>query len=100
MPSTSFLESINLVRSGAADATCDADIAYYHYIENHPTVGIKVAATSTTYQESAVVLPFNTPSLRMAVNEALNKLDDEGTLAGLSTKYLGGDFTSPPHGAL
>ncbi|MED3655173.1 transporter substrate-binding domain-containing protein [Heyndrickxia sporothermodurans] len=46
--------------------------------------------------EQAVVVPKDNPKLLKRVNEALQKLRDNGTLARISKKYFGQDITRKP----
>ncbi|MFG3613806.1 transporter substrate-binding domain-containing protein [Rummeliibacillus stabekisii] len=46
--------------------------------------------------EQAIVLPKDNPKLLKRVNEALDHLRDDGTLAKISKKYFGQDITKKP----
>jgi cystine transport system substrate-binding protein len=88
-----FNESVQLVIDGRADATINDDVTYADYRKEHPESPTKVAATSTDVSENAVILAKNQAELRDAVSKALTELAADGTLTGLSLKYLNLDVS-------
>ncbi len=88
-------ETLQLVLSGRTDATLNAEVSYYDYMDVHPEAELKIVAL--TDEASDVVIPTrkgdDSASLREAINEALDTLRDNGTLSEISVKYFGTDIT-------
>ena len=76
----------------------NAELTYYDYVKAHPDADIRIAAL--TEEASQVAIPMRkgaeTESLRKAVNEAIEELRADGTLAELSGKYFGSDVSGEP----
>ena len=89
-------DTLDMVLSGRADATLNAEVSYYDYMGEHPEAQLKVVAL--TDEASLVVIPLRkggeTDSLRQAINQALQEIRESGQLAALSLKYFGMDITS------
>lgn len=89
-------DTLEMVLSGRADATLNAELSYYDYMGEHPEAQLKVV--DLTDEASLVVIPLRkggeADSLRQAINQALQELRDSGELAALSQKYFGVDITS------
>lgn len=90
-------QTFELLLSGRIDATLNAEVTYYDYMEAHPDANIKIACLNPEATE--VAIPFRkgeeTASLREAVNQALADMRESGVLAELSEKYFGTDITQP-----
>ena len=90
-------QTFELLLSGRIDATLNAEVTYYDYMEAHPDANLKIACLDP--QATQVAIPFrkgeDTPSLREAVNQALADMRESGALAELSEKYFGTDITQP-----
>ena len=88
-------QTIQTVLSGRADATLNAEVSFYDYMNVHPDANLKVVAL--TDEASKVSLPMRkeerSASLLEAVNEAIAELDAEGELTRISEKYFGKDIT-------
>ena len=88
-------DTIQNVIDGRADATLNADVSIYDYLNQQPDANIKIVAT--TEDASHVAIPIRkgdeTASFEKAVNEAIQQLKEDGTLAELSEKYFGSDVT-------
>ena len=88
-------DTIQNVIDGRADATLNADVSIYDYLNQQPDANIKIVAT--TEDASHVAIPIRkgdeTASFEKAVNAAIEELKADGTLAGLSEKYFGSDVT-------
>ena len=88
-------DTIQNVIDGRADATLNADVSIYDYLNQQPDANIKIVAT--TEEASHVAIPIrkgdDTASFEKAVNEAIEELKADGTLAELSEKYFGSDVT-------
>jgi len=88
-------DTIQNVIDGRADATLNADVSIYDYLNQQPDANIKIVAT--TEDASHVAIPIRkgdeTASFEKAVNAAIEELKADGTLAELSGKYFGSDVT-------
>lgn len=88
-------DTIQNVIDGRADATLNADVSIYDYLNQQPDANIKIVAT--TEDASHVAIPIRkgdeTASFEKAVNAAIGELKADGTLAELSEKYFGSDVT-------
>lgn len=88
-------QTFELLLSGRIDATLNAEVTYYDYMNAHPDANIKIAAL--TEEASEVAIPMRkgeeTASLREAINQALTELAEDGTLSALSEKYFGTDIS-------
>ncbi len=84
-------DTIQNVIDGRADATLNADVSIYDYLNQQPDANIKIVAT--TEDASHVAIPIRkgdeTASFEKAVNAAIEELKADGTLAELSEKYFG-----------
>ena len=90
-------QTFELLLSGRIDATLNAEVTYYDYMEAHPDANIKIACLNP--EATQVAIPFRkgeeTASLREAVNQALADMRESGALSELSEKYFGTDITQP-----
>lgn len=88
-------DTVQNVIDGRADATLNADVSIYDYLNQQPDANIKIVAT--TEDASHVAIPTRkgdeTASFEKAVNAAIEELKADGTLAELSEKYFGSDVT-------
>lgn len=88
-------QTFELLLSGRIDATLNAEVTYYDYMEAHPEANLKIACLDP--QATEVAIPFRkgeeTASLREAVNQALADMRQSGALTELSEKYFGTDIT-------
>ena len=88
-------QTFELLFSGRIDATLNAEVTYYDYMKAHPEANLKIAAL--TDEATQIAIPMRkgeeTASLRAAINQALNELNEEGLLSELSMKYFGTDIT-------
>ena len=89
-------ETIQLLTSGRIDATLNADVSFYDYLNVHPEADFKLVAQ--TEEASHVAIPLvkgdTTASLLEAINAAIEELRADGTLKELSEKYFGQDISS------
>ncbi len=90
-------ETIQLVLQGRVDATINASVSIEDYMKAHPDAALRIAARDAG---DTVVIPVRkdaaADTLLAAVNEALEALRADGTLAELSIKYFGADMTNAP----
>ena len=66
-------ETIQLLTAGRIDATLNADVSFYDYLNVHPDADFK---------------------LLEAINTAIDELRADGTLKALGEKYFGQDISS------
>ena len=89
-------ETIQLLAAGRIDATLNADVSFYDYMNVHPDADFKIVAQ--TEDASHVAIPLrkgdNSATLLEAVNNAIDELRADGTLKELSEKYFGQDISS------
>ena len=89
-------ETIQLLAAGRIDATLNADVSFYDYLNVHPDADFKIVAQ--TDDASHVAIPLrkgdNSATLLEAVNNAIDELRADGTLKELSEKYFGQDISS------
>ena len=89
-------ETIQLLAAGRIDATLNADVSFYDYLNVHPDADFKIVAQ--TEDASHVAIPLrkgdNSATLMEAVNNAIDELRADGTLKELSEKYFGQDISS------
>ena len=89
-------ETIQLLAAGRIDATLNADVSFYDYLNVHPDADFKIVAQ--TEDASHVAIPLrkgdNSATLLEAVNNAIEELRADGTLKELSEKYFGQDISS------
>ncbi|MDO4739311.1 MAG: transporter substrate-binding domain-containing protein [Eubacteriales bacterium] len=91
-------QTIEMVLSGRADATLNAEVSFYDYLRVHPEANVKVVAL--TEEASNVVIPVrkegDCDSLLAAIDHAIAELIEEGELSRISEKYFGSDITVAP----
>ena len=88
-----FSKSMELIINGRADATINDDITFYDYLKQKPDAPLKIADTLDEASENAILIRKNNDSLVKSINDALAKLDKDGTLKKISEKYFGEDVT-------
>ena len=88
-------ETMQMVQSGRADATLNAEVSVLDYLNQQPDAPLKIVAY--TEEANLVAIPMRkgeeTASLLEAVNEAIAAMREDGTLSELSEKYFGTDIT-------
>ena len=89
-----FSQAVDTLVAGRADVIVNDGLAVLDYLKQHPDADIKVAYKSD--KTPAAQLPFRKGSddLVKAVNDAIAKLQSDGTLTKISEKYFGEDFSS------
>lgn len=89
-------ETIQLLTAGRIDATLNADVSFYDYLNVHPDADFKIVAQ--TEDASHVAIPMvkgdANATLLEAINNAIDELRADGTLKELSEKYFGQDISS------
>ncbi len=93
---STLAQTLDLVLDGRVDATLNAELSFYDYMNEHPDAALKVVAL--TEEASEVAMPIRkgdeNASFREAVNEAIRALREDGTLKAISEKYFGTDITA------
>ena len=89
-------ETIQLLTAGRIDATLNADVSFYDYLNVHPDADFKLVAQ--TEDASHVAIPVrkgdDSASLLEAINTAIEELRADGALKALGEKYFGQDISS------
>ena len=89
-------ETIQLLTAGRIDATLNADVSFYDYLNVHPDADFKIVAQ--TEEASHVAIPLRkgaaSASLLEAINAAIDALRADGTLTEISERYFGQDIAS------
>lgn len=94
-PVDSLDQTLDLVVAGRVDATLNAEVSFYDYMNVHPDAPVKIVAL--TDDASHVSIPIRkeeaTATFRAAVDQAIKELKESGELAEISIKYFGSDIT-------
>ena len=89
-------ETIQLLTAGRIDATLNADVSFYDYLNIHPDADFKIVAQ--TEEASHVAIPLRkgeaSASLLEAINAAIDALRADGALTEISERYFGQDIAS------
>ena len=94
-PVDDFDQTIELLISGRIDATLNAEVSFYDYLNAHPDAPVKIACIDPQTTEVAIAMPKgeDTDALREAVDKALQEMREDGTLTQLSEHYFGTDIS-------
>ena len=88
-------ETIQLLTAGRIDATLNADVSFYDYLNVHPDADFKLVAQTAEASHVAIpVLKSEDTAYLDALNTAIEVLRADGTLKTLSEKYFGQDISS------
>ena len=89
-------ETLQLLTAGRIDATLNADVSFYDYLNVHPDADFKLVAQ--TEDASHVAIPLRkgdaSATLLEAINTAIEELRADGTLKELGEKYFGQDISA------
>ena len=88
-------ETIQLLTAGRIDATLNADVSFYDYLNVHPDADFKLVAQTAEASHVAIpVLKSEDTAYLDALNTAIEELRADGALKTLSEKYFGQDISS------
>lgn len=89
-------ETIQLLAAGRIDATLNADVSFYDYLNVHPDADFKLVAQTEDASHVAIPLRKGNASATLldAINTAIEELRADGTLKELSEKYFGQDISA------
>ena len=89
-----FTQAITLLKQSRVDVTVNDSLAFLEYQKTTGDKGVKVAAEVGDKSQSALAFRKDEAGLQTQVDGALQKLEDDGTLAKLSEKYFGEDVSA------
>ncbi len=94
-PVGEMAQSISEVLNGRADVTINTTVAFADYLKQHPESEtlVKIIVVTDPAPTGHVPVLKGNEQLLNAVNEALKKAQEDGTLSELSLKYFGIDIT-------
>ncbi|PKI90324.1 polar amino acid ABC transporter substrate-binding protein [Actinomycetales bacterium SN12] len=88
-----WAQAVALLRQGRVDATINDKLTFLDYETTDGPTGLKIAAETDEAGKQAFVFTKDKTALVKAVDEALEELHADGTLAEISDKYFGEDVT-------
>ncbi|WP_196590201.1 amino acid ABC transporter substrate-binding protein [Pectinatus frisingensis] len=88
-----FEQAVELIQSGRADATINGEIAYLDYIKKKPDADLKIVATTKDSLANSIPVKKGNEDLIKVINQAIEELKADGSLAQLSIKYFGKDIS-------
>jgi cystine transport system substrate-binding protein len=89
-----WAQAVALVKQGRVDATVNDTLTFLDWQKTQGDDSLKIAATTDDVSRNAVTFRKGSVSLVKAVDQALEKLRQDGTLAKISEKYFGEDVSS------
>ncbi|MCM3695693.1 amino acid ABC transporter substrate-binding protein [Microbacterium oleivorans] len=91
-PIEGWAQAVELLRQGRVDATVNDKLTFLDYEKTNGPTGLKIAA-ETDPAQSAVVATKDKTALIEKIDDALDELREDGTLAKISETYFGADVT-------
>jgi len=90
-----WAQAVALLQDGRVDATVNDKLTFLDYkaTDADRASGLKIAAETDDPSRNAFVVKKGASALNAAVNEALEELRADGTLAEISEKYFGEDVS-------
>ncbi|RBY81069.1 L-cystine-binding protein TcyA [Blastococcus sp. TF02-09] len=89
-----FTQAITLLKQERVDVTINDSLAFLEYQKTTGDEDVKIATEIGEQSESAFAFRKDEADLQSRVNEALESLRADGTLAELSEKYFGEDVSA------
>ncbi len=93
-PVNAMAQSISEVENGRADLTLNYVTAFNDYVNQHPEADVKIIPVGDPEPTSYIPVVKGNEELTKAIDAALTKLKEDGTLKAISEKYYGIDVTS------
>lgn len=95
VPNGDFSNSLAMVKQGRAEGTVNSREAWYAYSKKNSTKGLKMIDVSSEAKPTKISALFNKKdsAIQSSYNQALKKLQKDGTVKKLSQKYFGEDVT-------
>ena len=88
-------ETIQLLAAGRIDATLNANVSFYDYLNVHPDADFKLVAQTEDASHVAIpIVKSEDSSFLDALNSAIDELRADGALKELGEKYFGQDISS------
>jgi cystine transport system substrate-binding protein len=87
-----WAQAVALLELGRVDATVNDELTYLDYVKENPDAKLEVVA-ETDPSQSALAFGKDKTALVKAVDEALETLRADGTLAEIGQKYFGADVS-------
>ncbi|WEK60639.1 MAG: amino acid ABC transporter substrate-binding protein [Candidatus Microbacterium colombiense] len=88
-----WAQAVELLRQGRVDATVNDKLTFLDYETTNSPSGLKIAAETDEAGKQAFVFTKDKTALVAAIDDALDELRADGTLAEISDKYFGEDVT-------
>ncbi|RXZ46212.1 amino acid ABC transporter substrate-binding protein [Agromyces binzhouensis] len=88
-----WAQAVALLQQGRVDATVNDRLTFLDYVNTTPDAAIEAAVETDESSESAFALTQDKEALVAAIDEALEALAADGTLAEIGEKYFGADVT-------
>jgi cystine transport system substrate-binding protein len=92
-PVEGFTQAITLLKQGRVDVTINDSLAFLEYQKTTGDEDVKIAAEIDPPSMQALVFRKDSADLRDRVDDALESLRADGTLARISEKYFGADVS-------
>jgi cystine transport system substrate-binding protein len=89
-----WAQAVALLEQGRVDATINDELTFLDHRNTQGDTGLEIAATTEEEARNAFAFRTGSDDLAEAVDEALETLRQDGTLAELSEKYFGDDVSS------
>jgi len=93
VPVTDDYQTYQLITTGRADVTLNAETAFNDYMSQHPEANVKIAFYTEDSSSSVVPVRKGNEKFLEAVNQAITELREEGVLSELSVRFFGFDYT-------
>ena len=89
-----FTQAVTLVKQERVDATVNDNLAVLEYVKTTQDKDVKIAAETGDTSEQVFALRPEDGALRDAINQSLDELRADGTLAEISQRYFDTDVST------